>query len=370
MATINSLANETLCMIMGMIKVPSRPLRDIARSYLPDSYYDSLRAAALVCSRWRDPAQRALFDSIILDTTIISRNKKLLTSPARSRYRTRSMEIKGRATGGWLDVAKGSQGLEELILRVDGYTSTLRWELLAHPCLAGLKYLGISCPDVFEVQAGSVPIFTMRLKTLALCLVERGGAANASPAFIAALFAASSESLQTLYLKIPSPRAEYLLHSGFHHIAENLKTLTVESGHNPFAGHHDLFSACTSLESLSFQIYRSFHLDYWNSDSTLNLQALLDALPSNPTLRHLRLLLYKPLDLVLIVTLLEHPALERLHELDFPHLGLYRRSLDAEEVVKSALLAMKETCEFRGIECRGSSERFLWEEKELTWNKE
>ncbi|KAL8290291.1 hypothetical protein RQP46_003230 [Phenoliferia psychrophenolica] len=69
MATIDSLPNETLCKIMGMLKEPS--LRGWDNFVLPPGRYDALRAAALVCSRWRDPAQQALFDTVEISTVSI-----------------------------------------------------------------------------------------------------------------------------------------------------------------------------------------------------------------------------------------------------------------------------------------------------------
>ncbi|KAL8290273.1 hypothetical protein RQP46_003212 [Phenoliferia psychrophenolica] len=66
MATIESLANETLCKIISMLKEPSlSPWQVNFGLNVPRN--DDLLAAALVCSRWTDPAQRALCDTIKID---------------------------------------------------------------------------------------------------------------------------------------------------------------------------------------------------------------------------------------------------------------------------------------------------------------
>ncbi|KAL8291479.1 hypothetical protein RQP46_002457 [Phenoliferia psychrophenolica] len=62
MATIDSLANETLIHIIEYLKSSPLPGWDDTDLEREGDRYEDLRAAALVCSRWRDPAQRALFD--------------------------------------------------------------------------------------------------------------------------------------------------------------------------------------------------------------------------------------------------------------------------------------------------------------------
>ena len=66
LATIGSLAPETLDEIMRML----RDSFSLSWNGQPTKgRYDALRAAALVCSRWRVPAQRALFDELVLTHT-------------------------------------------------------------------------------------------------------------------------------------------------------------------------------------------------------------------------------------------------------------------------------------------------------------
>ena len=70
MATMDSLPNETLAHILSMLKEPVLTNWDSQRPQR--GHYDSLRAAALVCSRWRDPAQRALLEDLVLEKSIAS----------------------------------------------------------------------------------------------------------------------------------------------------------------------------------------------------------------------------------------------------------------------------------------------------------
>ncbi|KAL8290204.1 hypothetical protein RQP46_003143 [Phenoliferia psychrophenolica] len=373
MATINNLPNETLYHIMEMLEPPSLPVWDMASEYeLPPGSYDSLRAAALVCSRWRDPAQRALFDSIRLDTGNVTRRQKFLRSPARARYRTRSLEVLGRAlsTDWWLDVARATRGLEELSIRT---SIVSQWDLLSDTCFAGLKHLHLVRPEDFKDSTRLNPVLSMRLESLALWLYETVGSAKTSPAFVAALFTASSTSLQTLHLKIFNRESESSIAPSFHLIASNLRSLILESTHDVLEGHLDLLSACTSLEHLALKRDAfEYESDIPNDcpASVLHMQAILEALPSPPTLRHLSLDLDERLDLVPIANLLKHPALGLLAKLGLPRMAVRdgkdvslepRRQL--EDAVVQALLSMKETCEHRKIECKGTGGYCMWEEE-------
>ncbi|KAL8281420.1 hypothetical protein RQP46_006104 [Phenoliferia psychrophenolica] len=134
MATIQSLANETLAHIMDMLKGPPRDWDD---TITPRGRYAALLAAALVCSRWRDPAQRALFDQIVIfDSVHIAQSRKLLKSPAWRRYRTRSLCIVGHLD--WsqvLEVAEQCNGLCELMSM--GGSIPIVWSDLTRPCFSG-----------------------------------------------------------------------------------------------------------------------------------------------------------------------------------------------------------------------------------------
>ncbi|KAL8290188.1 hypothetical protein RQP46_003127 [Phenoliferia psychrophenolica] len=198
--------------------------------------------------------------------------------------------------------------------------------------LRGLKHLSVLMPDMFEDPIGGVQLLPVRLISLALCL----GSDNVS---------------------------ESPIYSSFHLVAAHLRTLIINlvSTYNAFEGHLDLFSGCTSLEHIEFRWTCGFNTE--TRISPLHLEAVLDALPPTPTLRHLSLDLVKPLDLVPIAPLSEHPALAILSNIPFPKMRVRKWDVvhGVEQVVEDALLSMKETCERRGIECKGEEKRNMWE---------
>ena len=135
MATMDSLPNETLAHILSMLKEPVLTNWDSQRPQR--GHYDSLRAAALVCSRWRDPAQRALLEDLVLDIHACSkRGQHFLSSPARSRHRTRAVIVVDR--GEWVPVLQACPGIERLTLFV--ILDKPSWGVLAHPSLAGESF--------------------------------------------------------------------------------------------------------------------------------------------------------------------------------------------------------------------------------------
>ncbi|KAL8277294.1 hypothetical protein RQP46_010247 [Phenoliferia psychrophenolica] len=82
MATIDSLAPELL--------------DDILEHLLTEWEQPDLYAASIVCRRWQDPAQRVLFQNVVLPNKSMA--NAWLQSPARPRYRARSL-----AMGHWGD---------------------------------------------------------------------------------------------------------------------------------------------------------------------------------------------------------------------------------------------------------------------------
>ena len=145
MATIDSLANETLDKIMGILQGPAFTSRE---EWPKTDRYDALRAAALVCSWWRDPAQRALFEEVaLIPYTCKIVSQLFLASPAQSRYRTRSLWVDSAPR--WWDVAQACDRLENLVLGcpIDLEQS---WAVLASPSFKGACFLPISPPANFE----------------------------------------------------------------------------------------------------------------------------------------------------------------------------------------------------------------------------
>ncbi|KAL8290259.1 hypothetical protein RQP46_003198 [Phenoliferia psychrophenolica] len=131
MATIDSLANETLCKIMDMLNEPSP--RWHSSHYLLHGRYHALRASALVCSRWRDPAQRALFDEVEVYDRYQNRTQQLLATPRPSRHHTKALWVFDLEWNEALAVVELYDGLQEFKLDLRG---TLRWNELTRPCFA------------------------------------------------------------------------------------------------------------------------------------------------------------------------------------------------------------------------------------------
>lgn len=141
MATIDSLPNETLSHIMTMLKEPTILSWDNV-STQEVGHYDALRAAALVCRRWRDPAQRALHESVsIPGLAFHAMGHLFVESLARQRYQTRELHIGTLdSTDAWLSVARACVGLAALTLLDYDLTaadSRTRSNAFADPCFIG-----------------------------------------------------------------------------------------------------------------------------------------------------------------------------------------------------------------------------------------
>ncbi|KAL8276193.1 hypothetical protein RQP46_011405 [Phenoliferia psychrophenolica] len=356
MATIDSLANEILAKIMDMLKGPSAPGWEeaTARLWRPSpGHYDALRAAALVCSRWRDPAQRALFDDVHLPwhgTPL--RIQRLRDSPARARFRTRSMSAQ-----------QSCAGLEKLVIREtlddqygveqqDRWDST-GWEVFAHPCFAGLTHLSIEYPGDF-IDPGVIPLppLQFRLSYLALSLCPGEYNYNIQGvwhALVAALFNASQDTMDTLHLRFGDADGETPVLPVFSVVAPNLLSINLESrNHDVFAGNTSIFAACTSLQRLALHDY---HEKPKRPTCPLHLKAILDALPSVPTLKNLSLDAKLSETLEPLVPLLDHPALSLLDRLNIKVVGGdLEEEEEEQELSESAVLSVQQVCESRGIE--------------------
>lgn len=69
-------------------------------------------AAARVCRRWREPAQRALFESVDLHGLMKDRQaKKWLESPTRARFHAKDAFLVGHDTPGVLEACRGVTSL-------------------------------------------------------------------------------------------------------------------------------------------------------------------------------------------------------------------------------------------------------------------
>ena len=167
----------------------------------------------------------------------------------------------------------------------------------------------------------------MRLASLSLWLYSEAGLPSSTTAFLSALFTSSSASLETLHLRLSDSTSESPLYSTFGLVASALRTLVLESAHDAFDGHINLFASCTMLETLELRF------DSWTErgpaahPSPPHLRAILDALPSPPILRHLFLDLATPDHAEPILPLLDHPALSVLVKLAFPRISASLASL-------------------------------------------
>lgn len=100
----------------------------------------SLFSSALVCHRWRDPAQRALFQNV----TLLKSQDALrwLASPLREHYRPKHLHGSDRIM--LEDIIPECEGVRSLKLSVTGLGSAFEW--LALPALSGALISPLSHP--------------------------------------------------------------------------------------------------------------------------------------------------------------------------------------------------------------------------------
>ncbi|KAL8291531.1 hypothetical protein RQP46_002509 [Phenoliferia psychrophenolica] len=284
---------------MDLLKGPPLPGWDDSNER-QKGRYDSLRAAALVCSRWRDPAQRALFDEIHLACAygMNSTLPNFLASAARSRYRTRSLCARSDSYGfpdAWLEMAVECDGLESLDVHDDTYykdTRRMSWGDLAQPVFQGLKHLGLMFPENFKDPADISRPLPFKLSSLALWLDDGDPASIscASPNFIRALCDASLPNLSKLSLRVSNPISAARFFTSFTLLGPQLRTLVLAASRKVFEGHFDIFETLQSLTRLDMNL----SWDIVEEPAGFEfLGAVLDALPSPPTIKHLRIKIHR-----------------------------------------------------------------------------
>ncbi|KAL8293349.1 hypothetical protein RQP46_000050 [Phenoliferia psychrophenolica] len=163
----------------------------------------TLCAAALVCSHWRDPAQRALNEHPLFTDSTHKPPIAWLNGEARKRYIVRKMDFATQRYGvDASDVRKVLEAagsfLEEVRL---GYiTSGTSWTLLTLPAVSQLKRLTLPKLEWWDFPPGSeIP----PLHLISLNLTLRRDPPNS--ALLCALVAAASTTLQTLELDLAEP---------------------------------------------------------------------------------------------------------------------------------------------------------------------
>lgn len=204
--------------------------------------------------------------------------------------------------------------------------------------MEGLKHLSIMSPENFKCSASvdDTPL-AMRLTSLSLWLFSEDGAPTTSGSFLSALFTASSETLKTLRLRLYNAVSEKPVHNTFHIIGPGLRTLILESAHDVFDEHLDLFGTCNSLSDLRISCCNA------ETINAIHLGAILDALPSPPTLRSLSIDVFIPKYLSSFLPLLENMATSLLERLSFQRLP----TMWSEDPLVGA---MEAACEARGIQ--------------------
>ncbi|KAL8291539.1 hypothetical protein RQP46_002517 [Phenoliferia psychrophenolica] len=271
MATIDSLANETLSHIIELLMGPPLPDWDNSGER-PKGRYDALRAAALVCARWRDPAQRALFDELHLPDPSDSRGPLFCASAARPRYRTRSLLAQSDGSlGDWLPIAMECVGLESLNVQDD----TIYF---------GLRHLRLLFPENFQDPHDIAVTLPFQLSSLALWLDDDGSKRDASlssisPRFIDALCAASLPNLSRLSLHISNLTSGAPFFPSFTLLGPRLRTLNLSAAGEAFQGHFHLFQILESLKYLDINLAREQGAEEEPAEFEF-LGAVLDALPA------------------------------------------------------------------------------------------
>ncbi|KAL8277890.1 hypothetical protein RQP46_009709 [Phenoliferia psychrophenolica] len=285
MATIDSLANETLIQIMEMLKDPLLP---DSMETLPRGRYDALRAAALVCSRWREPAQRALFDKVELAYAYPLRSERFLARPMPPRHRTRLLYAKERPWSETVAIAELCGGLRDV--RVLGAIGGANLMDFTKPCFA-------------------------------------------------------DSSLDYLRLKFYQMEDDVNLRDALSGVGPRLQTMVIDPGHLPdvFERCLDVFSILETVQFFSWNVHNFSHP--LKAPDVENLRTILDAFPSPATLRHLSIGTNDFSSLKHITEHLVHPTLTLLTNLDLPSLS---SSTTAEEA--SDVAAIAKACEDRGIQ--------------------
>ncbi|KAL8291473.1 hypothetical protein RQP46_002451 [Phenoliferia psychrophenolica] len=356
MATIDNLPNEVLLDILEFLKGP--PL--LGWDNWDDEYehwYDDLRAAALVCSRWREPAQRALFDELNIPWTTHPRVPNFLASPARLRCRTRSLSLfvsDDDRPELWLAAAKACTGLERLTMLDDMNWSLdyqMEWGEFAHPAFAGLKHLSLMAPENLRDPPTTDTPLPFQLLSLSLGLspdrVERDDdwdlITETSPLFLRALCAASTSSLRKLHLEATEAGTAKLFVPVLRLVGPQLRTLVLEGTDEAFKSHYGIFLTLTSLTRLDMSFRRSdftpLGLDF--------LASILDNLPDPPTLTHLGIKATE-LPTEAFSQLLEHRGLAAVKQLVYEEWEGWKRRGEGQ-VGSNGVEATRRVCEERGI---------------------
>lgn len=158
-----------------------------------------------------------------------------------------------------------------------------------------LKHLGLMFPENFKDPSDTSPPLPFNLSSLALWLDDGNGAdvtsiEGTSPHFLRALCTSSLSNLSKLNLRVCNPKSGALFFPSLALLGPRLRTLVLSATGEAFKSHFHLFKTPESLKRLELDLV-------WSEDDEPEgfefLGAVLDALPSPPTLLHLRIKLHK-----------------------------------------------------------------------------
>lgn len=161
--------------------LPDEILEEICEQNHHD--YPSLLSTALVCRRWRHPAQRALFRHLEFEDP--ERASEWLASPARPRLHPKSV-ILDDTEGSMVAALRSCRGITSLEANSEDY------DLLLLLSLNSLKYLGLDYPEYMS-PASSSPTPPFRLSHLDITLDADG-----TSIIVSKLLEGSSATLSTL----------------------------------------------------------------------------------------------------------------------------------------------------------------------------
>ncbi|KAK4698306.1 hypothetical protein P7C70_g7973, partial [Phenoliferia sp. Uapishka_3] len=349
MATFDSLPPEIISKVFSLIKTAAPPLPIFDEDHQGDRVpvLLNLVAFSLISSTYRHPAQRALFQDIYVTSFWRDVQYTALRSASEElRECTRSLVVNHNwiHSKRWLDWAMLFPNLRTLVVlgETEGpmrvgwseldnphFSGTPRLKLpkvirTAYLCHSiGLRELTIRCPEelVDPADPASTLSFPFALTHLSLDLgfKPRSHGRSTSPSFLCALFTSSQNSLVSLRLRVPDKEAESALIPSFHLVASNLSEIHLESENLVFKSHLHILGSLTALTTL--MLSGDYNSDQWIKEEKMSghIKAILDALPTPPTLKTLRITHAYHLDFYRF--LLDHTSLANVKSLALPNLA-------------------------------------------------
>ncbi|KAL8286595.1 hypothetical protein RQP46_004123 [Phenoliferia psychrophenolica] len=320
---VNDLPLEILCRIFELAQAGYENVK-WSRQDIPSDDPWTVALAAQVCSRWRDPACRALYGDPILGVDEKGDVSKWVNSAARSRYPVKSCGVNE------FDALLG-EGLHEVVSVISTEIKALdvswlesHWTVLCNPRLAQLQVLSVGFPNIFHHARIFLPRpLPFHLRKFEIDVTAESDISEAIPAaFLRGVFEASQNSLVHLRLtgNVAYDEGE---DDPFDYFVPLLplvagRLLRLDLPLDPFPTCLlPLLRLLTSLKTLSLEL-RKFD-EEWCSPSLLEFA---DALPATlPSLTHLRITYELSLPTVPAITpFICHRNLVNLTRLDFPEI--------------------------------------------------